>query len=38
MEINNLLLPEEVHWKQRLRAVWPKAEDKNTKFFHQKVN
>ena len=32
-EINNILHHEELAWRQRSRAIWLPAGDKNTKFF-----
>ncbi len=34
-EINELLLADEIHWKQRAHTVWLKVGDRNTRFFHQ---
>ena len=37
-EINEILFREEIMWKQRLRALWIKSGDRNTKFFHATAN
>lgn len=33
-EMDNILLQEEVYWKQQARMLWLKDGERNTKFFH----
>ena len=37
-EINTILYQDEIHWRQRSRSIWLRANDKNTKFFHQRAS
>jgi hypothetical protein len=34
-ELENTLLCEEIHWQLKLRALWLKKGDSNTRFFHK---
>lgn len=36
-QIDNVLLDEEIYWKQRSKAGWLRERDKNPKFFHAKA-
>jgi hypothetical protein len=37
-ELEKTLLCEEIHWRQKLRALWLKEGDQNTRFFHKVAN
>ena len=37
-ELGDVLLKEEVHWRQSSRIKWIKEGDSNSKFFHRVAN
>ena len=38
VEVEHLVSLEEISWVQKLRVLWLKEGDNNTKFFHHMVN
>jgi exonuclease III len=37
-ELESTLLCEEIHWRQKSRALWLKEGDSNTRYFHKMAN
>ncbi|KAJ9675680.1 hypothetical protein PVL29_024549 [Vitis rotundifolia] len=37
-ELEELILREEIHWRQKVKVKWVKYEDCNSKFFHKVTN